>query len=131
MVKLSCTGHAKAKEKMSKWCNGCWRSMLQEELCKLFSKVQRFDVCISCCKDVTICISRAGDEGTKVQVDSTNTEGYTALHYACWQGHQKVVKLLKEAKADPRARYGEMECPKLSLYVLSLSLHSCLAVLTH
>ena len=88
--------------------------MLREEICKLHSKVQRFDVCVmhwqhlnnySCCKDETMCISRAGDEKTKVQVDSTNTEGYTALHYACWQGHQKVAKLLKEAGADPRARY--------------------------
>ena len=58
---------------------------------------------------------RTEAEATKVQVDSTNTEGYTALHYACWQGHQKVAKLLKEAKADPRARYGEMVSPKLSL----------------
>ena len=48
---------------------------------------------------------RTGEEETKVQVDSTNSEGYTALHYACWQGHQKVARLLKEAKADPRARY--------------------------
>ena len=60
---------------------------------------------------LTICVSRiAGDKGTKFQVDSTNTEGYTALHYACWQGHQKVAKLLKEAKADPRARYEINEC---------------------
>ena len=59
-----------------------------------------------------ICISRAGDEATKVQVDSTNSDGYTALHYACWQGHQKVAQRLKKAEADPRARYGEMESPK-------------------
>ena len=55
---------------------------------------------------MTICVSRIGGKELKVQVDSTNTEGYTALHYACWQGHQKVAQLLKEAKADPRARYG-------------------------
>ena len=95
--------------------------MLQEELCKLLSKVQRFDVCVmhwqhlnnyGCCNNEIICISRAGDEGTKVQVDSTNSDGYTALHYACWQGHQKVAQRLKKAEADPRARYGEMESPK-------------------
>ena len=57
------------------------------------------------CNDVTICVFRIAGDETKVQVDSTNTEGYTALHYACWQGHQKVAKLLKEAGADPRARY--------------------------
>ena len=58
------------------------------------------------CEDVAIFVSRIGDDELKCQVDSTNTEGYTALHYACWQGHLKVAKLLKEAKADPRARYG-------------------------
>ena len=56
--------------------------------------------------DVTICDFRIAGDETKVQVDSTNTEGFTALHYACWHGHQKVAQLLKEAKADPRARYG-------------------------
>ena len=58
------------------------------------------------CNDVTICVSRICGDELRCQVDSTNTEGYTALHYACWQGHQKVSKLLKEARADPRARYG-------------------------
>ena len=62
---------------------------------------------------MTICISRTNREETKIQVDSTNSEGYTALHYACWQGHETVAKLLKEAKADPRARYGEMEYPNV------------------
>ena len=93
--------------------------MLQEKLCKLLSKVQRFDVCVMhwqhlnnySCKNEIICVSRAGDEATKVQVDSTNSDGYTALHYACWKGYQKVAQLLKEAEADPRARYGEMKSP--------------------
>ena len=67
------------------------------------------------CKDVTICSFRTDAEATKVQVDSTNGEGYTALHYACWQGHQKVAQLLKEAKADPGARYGASECPQMLL----------------
>ena len=64
---------------------------------------------------MTISSLRTEAEATKVQVDSTNSEGYTALHYACWQGHQKVVKLLKEAKADPSARCGASECPRMLL----------------
>ena len=34
-----------------------------------------------------------------------NEEGYTALHYACWRGHQKIAKKLLEAEADVSARY--------------------------
>ena len=54
---------------------------------------------------VIIFLSRIGGKSTNVQVDSTNSEGYTALHYACWQGHENVAQLLKNAEADPRARY--------------------------
>jgi len=38
------------------------------------------------------------------QVNSVNNNGWTALHYACLKGHQKVAETLKEAKADPSAK---------------------------
>ena len=38
------------------------------------------------------------------QVNSTNSKGCTALHYACSKGDQEVVKKLQEAKADPSAK---------------------------
>ena len=75
--------------------------------------------------DVTICVFRIAGDETKVQVDSTNTEGYTALHYACWQGHQKVAKLLKEAKADPSARYEIDDCSCNITARLRIQLHLC------
>ena len=34
-----------------------------------------------------------------------NEEGYTALHYACWRGHQKIVEKLLDVGADVTARY--------------------------
>ena len=40
-----------------------------------------------------------------VDVNFANEEGYTALHYACWRGHQKIAKKLLEAEADVSARY--------------------------
>ena len=39
------------------------------------------------------------------QVNSANSKGCTALHYACSKGHQKVVEKLLEAKADTSAKY--------------------------
>lgn len=54
-------------------------------------------------------ISRNGDEAIKHQVNSTNNEGYTLLHYACWRGHKLVAEELKMAGADLSARYGDCE----------------------
>ena len=74
---------------------------------------------------MTISSFRTDAEATKVQVDSTNDEGYTALHYACWQGHQKVAKLLKEAKADPSTRYEIADCSCNITARLRIQLHLC------
>jgi len=38
------------------------------------------------------------------KVNATNSSGCTALHYACYRGHQKVAETLKKAKADPNAK---------------------------
>jgi len=43
-----------------------------------------------------------GDHTRKV--NATNSSGCTALHYACYRGHQKVAETLKKAKADPNAK---------------------------
>ena len=43
-------------------------------------------------------------EDAERRVNSTNSKGCTALHYACLEGHQKVVEKLKDAKADPSAK---------------------------
>ena len=40
-----------------------------------------------------------------IDVNFADEEGYTALHYACWRGHQKIVEKLLEAKADKTTRY--------------------------
>jgi len=34
----------------------------------------------------------------------TSQDGYTALHYAALVGHEKLVELLLEAKADPELK---------------------------
>ena len=39
------------------------------------------------------------------EVNFANSNGCTALHYACLNGHEKVAKTLMEAKADPSAKY--------------------------
>ena len=44
------------------------------------------------------------------QVNSTNSKGCTALHYACSKGHQKVAEKLLKAKADPSAKYVGCDC---------------------
>lgn len=40
--------------------------------------------------------------GQPVAVDSSDTEGHTALHWACYQGDSLSVDLLLRAGADPR-----------------------------
>ena len=40
-----------------------------------------------------------------IDVNFADEEGYTALHYACWRGHKKIVEKLLEAEADKSARY--------------------------
>ena len=44
------------------------------------------------------------------QVNFTNSKGCTVLHYACSEGHQKVVEKLLDAKADPSAKYVGYDC---------------------
>ena len=44
------------------------------------------------------------------RVNSTNSKGCTALHYACSKGHQKVAEKLLKAKADPSAKYVGCDC---------------------
>ena len=53
-----------------------------------------------------------------------NEEGYTALHYACWRGHQKIVEKLLDAGADVTARYvahGEAVLRNQSRYLMPWS----------
>ena len=44
------------------------------------------------------------------RVNSTDSKGCTALHYACSKGHQKVAEKLLKAKADPSAKYVGCDC---------------------
>ena len=51
------------------------------------------------------------------RVNSANSNGCTALHYACLKGQQKVTKTLLEAKADPSAKYVGYDCTSTHLQV--------------
>ena len=52
------------------------------------------------------------------QVNSTNSKGCTALHYACSKGHQKVAEKLLKAKADPSAKYVGCDCTSVIWEIL-------------
>ena len=40
-----------------------------------------------------------------IDINFADEEGYTALHYACWRGHQKIVEKLRGVGADVTVRY--------------------------
>ena len=60
----------------------------------------------STCSPCKFFLHRIADEDADHthKVNATNSSGCTALHYACYRGHQKVAETLKKAKADPNAK---------------------------
>lgn len=123
-MKLSCTGHAKARKKMMKWWNFCWGSKSQRESIHAHN-ISSFTVDVLCRKtysqkmwhsmfmDISytarmwqsVLIFRTGGGESRCQVDSIDTEVYSPLHYACRQGHQEVAIQPKKANAYPSSRY--------------------------
>ena len=65
---------------------------------------------------------RIGDEDVDrtCKVNATNSTGCTALHYACWRGHQKVAETLKKAMADSNAK---CVCGEYTLSIHSTQFH--------
>ena len=62
-----------------------------------------FQTFLTRCQSITtLCIQCAL---RPIDINFADEEGYTALHYACWRGHQKIVEKLLEAGADVTARY--------------------------
>ena len=58
--------------------------------------------CTYSASPIVTCSCRIADaEDAERKVNAINSRGCTALHYACWNGHQKVAETLKKAKADP------------------------------
>ena len=54
-----------------------------------------------------VCIHRSCDQHPKTNplVLLPDNKGWTPLHYACYDNNKKLVQQLRDAGADPNARY--------------------------
>ena len=72
-----------------------------------------------------MCIHRSCDQHPKTNplVLLPDNKGWTPLHYACYDNNKKLVQQLRDAGADPNARYtlGEHILLQVIVYLFPIS----------